>query len=247
MFECIDKVKENIKLPSTTVRLLLQHVHWDEHSLMEQFYDPDRQDKLFHKAHIVNPLKKSPTINGAGGVQKQLSTSSLHSFRRQGSTTTTSSPLSIPSSPIIMTPSSSILLNINPIEPIVEQICVICCSTKSSNEMAGLKCGHIFCIECWQQYLTRKIMDEGISETISCPAKCNIRVDDVTVLRLIESPDVHRKYQHLITNSFVECNRNMRWCPGKNCKNAIKALSWDVTMVDEIEKIFLSILIILHI
>jgi ariadne-1 len=90
-------------------------------------------------------------------------------------------------------------------------------------------------------------MDEGISETISCPAKCNIRVDDVTVLRLIDLPDVRRKYQYLITNSFVECNRNMRWCPGKNCKNAIKALSWDVTMVDETEKIFLSILIIVHI
>ena len=217
MVDCIKEVNEVIKLPSTTVRLLLHHFRWDKEKLMERFYDPNHQDELFRQAHIVNPFKKPPQY------QSQLSsssTSSHRSTRRQLSSTTGTTP-----SP------SAVTLTTNPMKPLVEQTCAICCSTKSTNEMAGLECGHIFCIDCWRFYLTTKIMHEGIGQTISCPARCDILVDDKTVLHLIESPEVRRKYQHLITNSFVECNRNMRWCPGANCTNAIKASYCDVAMV----------------
>jgi ariadne-1 len=214
MDECIKEVNEVIKLPSTTVRLLLHHFRWDKEKLMERFYDPNHQDELFRQAHIVNPFKKPPHL------QTQTSTSLHRSSRRQNSVTTPS-----PS------PSPSPSTTINPLKPSNEQICVICCSSKSANFMASLQCGHIFCTICWQHYLTTKIMHEGIGQTIPCPAKCDILVDDTTVLRLIEVPAVRRKYQHLITNSFVECNRNMRWCPGTNCTNAIKASYCDVAMV----------------
>ena len=49
--------------------------------------------------------------------------------------------------------------------------------------------------------------------------------------RLVEDPIVKIKYQHLITNSFVECNRLMRWCPAPNCSNAIKAQYFDAQPV----------------
>ena len=39
---------------------------------------------------------------------------------------------------------------------------------------------------------------------------------------LVDDPNVKIKYQHLITKSFVECNRLMRWCPAPNCSNVIK-------------------------
>ncbi|CAM4777642.1 unnamed protein product [Rotaria magnacalcarata] len=209
MVECIKEVNEVIKLPTTTVRLLLHHFRWDKEKLMERFYDPNHQDELFRQAHIVNPFKKAPQL------QTQLSNSSHRSARRQTSVTS---------------PSHS-LTTVNPLRPSTEQTCAICCSTKPVNEMAGLECGHIFCTDCWRHYLTTKIIDEGIGQTIPCPAKCDILVDDRTVLALIEIPAVRRKYQHLITNSFVECNRNMRWCPGNNCTNAIKASYCDVAMV----------------
>ncbi|CAF1055744.1 unnamed protein product [Rotaria sordida] len=211
MVECIKEVNEVIKLPSTTVRLLLHHFRWDKEKLMERFYDNNHQDELFRQAHIVNPFKKPH-------LQTQLSNSSHRTTRRQTSTTSPS-------------PSPSITITTNPLKPSTEQTCAICYLTKSLNDMAGLECGHIFCINCWQYYLTTKIMHEGIGQTIPCPAKCDILVDDKTVLRLIDNPDVRRKYQHLITNSFVECNRNMRWCPGTNCTNAIKASYCDVAMV----------------
>ncbi|CAF1542639.1 unnamed protein product [Adineta ricciae] len=195
MVECIKEVNEVIKLPSTTVRLLLHHFRWDKEKLMERFYDPNHQEELFRQAHIVNPFKKTtPTPT-------QLTSSSQRTTHRQ------------------VSQSSS------------DQTCAICCSTKSSSEMTGLECGHNFCINCWQYYLTTKIRDEGIGQTIPCPAQCDILVDDKTVLQLIRTPEVRQKYQHLITNSFVECNRNMRWCPGTNCTNAIKAAYCDVAMV----------------
>ena len=49
--------------------------------------------------------------------------------------------------------------------------------------MTGLECGHKFCAKCWADYLTSKIIDEGMGQTISCAAfGCDILVDDTTVM-----------------------------------------------------------------
>jgi len=101
--------------------------------------------------------------------------------------------------------------------------CEICLMNMPINMMTGLECDHKFCMQCWTEYLTTKIMQEGMGQTISCAAHgCDILVDDATVMRLITDPKVKLKYQHLITNSFVECNRLLRWCPSPDCNNAIK-------------------------
>lgn len=101
--------------------------------------------------------------------------------------------------------------------------CEICCCKVPLAIMNGLECGHQFCSECWTGYLTTKIMDEGMGQTISCAAHgCDILVDDATVMKLVLDPKVKRKYQHLITNSFVEWNRLLRWCPRPDCGHAIK-------------------------
>lgn len=48
-------------------------------------------------------------------------------------------------------------------------------------------------------------MSEGIGQTISCAAhNCEILIDDATVMKLVPDAKVRLKYQHLITNSFVE-------------------------------------------
>ncbi|KAI3371288.1 hypothetical protein L3Q82_023902 [Scortum barcoo] len=87
----------------------------------------------------------------------------------------------------------------------------------------GLECGHKFCMQCWGDYLTTKIIEEGMGQTISCPAhSCDILVDDNTVMRLITDSKVKLKYQHLITNSFVECNRLLKWCPAPDCHHVVK-------------------------
>lgn len=104
--------------------------------------------------------------------------------------------------------------------------CEICFMVLPNNQMTGLECGHRFCYHCWNEYLTTKIMEEGVGQTIACAAhNCRILVDDQTAMRLIKDPRVKIKYQHLITNSFVECNRLLRWCPSPDCNYAIKVIN----------------------
>ena len=109
--------------------------------------------------------------------------------------------------------------------------CEICCLSLPKSMMTGLECGHLYCTSCWTEYLTTKIMDEGASQMIECPGSCNIVVNDQTVMTLITDPRVKLKYQHLITNSFVQCNRLLRWCPSPDCSNAVKVQVGDNTRI----------------
>lgn len=50
-----------------------------------------------------------------------------------------------------------------------------------------------------------KIMDEGVGNSILCAATdCDFIIDDETVIQLVDDLQVKRRYQHLITNSFVQ-------------------------------------------
>ncbi|XP_041274442.1 E3 ubiquitin-protein ligase ARIH1 isoform X3 [Onychostruthus taczanowskii] len=61
--------------------------------------------------------------------------------------------------------------------------CQICYLNYPNSYFTGLECGHKFCMQCWSEYLTTKIMEEGMGQTISCPAHgCDILVDDNTVI-----------------------------------------------------------------
>lgn len=69
--------------------------------------------------------------------------------------------------------------------------CEICLKRVPCSSMAALACDHRFCTDCWNYYLTTKIMEEGIGQTISCAAHgCDILVDDQTVMRLITDQKV---------------------------------------------------------
>jgi ariadne-1 len=81
----------------------------------------------------------------------------------------------------------------------------------------------LYDLVCWEQYLTAKIVNEGVCNGITCPENgCDIIVDEKTITNIIKEPNVIEKYQHLITNSFVVTNRFLRWCPSPKCLNAIK-------------------------
>lgn len=36
----------------------------------------------------------------------------------------------------------------------------------------GLECGHKFCMQCWSEYLTTKIMEEGMGQVKNSPILC---------------------------------------------------------------------------
>lgn len=204
MVDCIKEVNTVVQIPATITRILLNHFKWDKEKLMECYYDGD-QEKLFSEAHVVNPFR-NPTV-----------TSSSSAVHRQSKRSTRSNSSHVSSS-------SSSLLSSS--DGFCE--CEICFLEIPSNNLTGLECGHKFCVNCWGKYLTTKIMDEGMGQTIACAAhNCEILVDDETVMKLVTDPKVKLKYQHLITNSFVECNRLLHWCPVADCGHIIKVQYFD--------------------
>ena len=100
--------------------------------------------------------------------------------------------------------------------------CEICFLPLPDSSKAGLECGHLFCTECWKEYLETKIVQDGVSLSIQCPSgDCQVLVNDAAVLQLLQDSEHATKYELLITNNLVECNGLMRWCPAPNCHNAV--------------------------
>jgi ariadne-1 len=57
MVDCIKEVNTVIQIPTTTVRILLNHFKWDKEKLMERYYSDD-QEAMFAEAKVVPPHKK---------------------------------------------------------------------------------------------------------------------------------------------------------------------------------------------
>ena len=171
LFKELEEVKNVVQIPTTTLRILLNHFKWDKERLYDAYYAAVDPEKLFEEARIPSPFK----------------------LREQES----------------VSPSPD---------------CEIC-YLPLNEDTAGLKCGHVFCTACWAEYLSTKIVQDGVSLSIQCPhSDCRVLADDDTVLRLLgdSSGGQAEKYQLLITNSLVTCNRRMRWCPAPDCGNAVR-------------------------
>ena len=74
--------------------------------------------------------------------------------------------------------------------------------------MCGLVCGHWFCMDCWDQYLSGKLKDWvwGVGAGgISCAApQCSILMEDSVVKKLVVDSEAVAKYDQFILNGFVE-------------------------------------------
>ncbi|POY70107.1 hypothetical protein BMF94_6881 [Rhodotorula taiwanensis] len=114
------------------------------------------------------------------------------------------------------------------------------CYTDETQETLALSCDHrsradeAHCRDCYSQYLTSKITEEGESRRIECMAKdCNVIVDERTV-ELVVEPPVLQRYRTLLNRTYVDDNPRMKWCPAPNCEYAIEcavaARSLDVTV-----------------
>lgn len=89
--------------------------------------------------------------------------------------------------------------------------------------MLSFHCGHIFCYECWGDYLKVRILTNFNINTILCPASgCKMQIDELTIKNVLKDQSILDRYYKLTINSFVMDSKNIRWCPGNNCRNAIK-------------------------
>jgi len=87
-------------------------------------------------------------------------------------------------------------------------------------DTTALPCGHRFCNSCWKTYVEMKI-NEGQSRRVTCMGfKCESMADEVIVGKFI-SGALKKKYKQSIAESFVEDNKNAKWCPGKHCGRCV--------------------------
>ena len=102
-----------------------------------------------------------------------------------------------------------------------------------SGESSSLECGHIFCNDCWTEYFSTKIITEGASSNIQCPqTNCNVHVVDSLVYKIFaQNEKMISKYQLLVTNKFVLCNKLLSWCPAAECDFAIRATNFEKSAV----------------
>ena len=64
--------------------------------------------------------------------------------------------------------------------------CEICCEDDPDLETYAMKCGHRYCVDCYAQYLSSKIKNEGEAARIQCPTKgCNRIVDSKSLRFLV--------------------------------------------------------------
>ncbi|KAK9238294.1 hypothetical protein V1525DRAFT_401629, partial [Lipomyces kononenkoae] len=101
-------------------------------------------------------------------------------------------------------------------------MCDICCEDRPGLMTFALECDHRFCYDCYKQYITQKIMDEGESRNIQCPGdSCSLVVNNAGI-KLIAEDRVYRRYLTLLNRTFVQDNEHLRWCPAPNCEYAIR-------------------------
>ncbi|KAI9020516.1 hypothetical protein DFJ74DRAFT_673498 [Hyaloraphidium curvatum] len=100
--------------------------------------------------------------------------------------------------------------------------CDICCADEPGLESLALSCGHRYCRDCYEHYLTQKITEEGESRRIQCMhGKCKLIVDEKTV-EMVVKPRVLEKYHNLLLRTYVDDNEFYRWCPAPNCEYAVE-------------------------
>lgn len=93
-------------------------------------------------------------------------------------------------------------------------------------EVTDLMCKHKYCDECLDCYINMFINDSSglLRNAVTCPGvNCSYEIDDDTVLYLLtDKPEMKSRYKRMIINAYVQSNVYMKWCPGSDCKNAIR-------------------------
>ncbi|THH12787.1 hypothetical protein EW146_g7372 [Bondarzewia mesenterica] len=109
-----------------------------------------------------------------------------------------------------------------PSEP---QICTICFD-ESQTETMTLSCGHAFCTDCWNAYVTSKIREEG-EHRIACMADgCGVVCPDTFVCRALKGDEqTTTRFHELLVRHFVSCNHNLKFCPFPSCTHTVSCPS----------------------
>ena len=103
---------------------------------------------------------------------------------------------------------------------VIKAVCGICMENFDPNDMFSLGCDHLYCSDCWQNYLRTSYLGNFGGDAallIRCPAPmCDELVTESHVHKI--APALVPRFKEHCLNAFVRANRYyMRWCPGPGC------------------------------
>ena len=101
--------------------------------------------------------------------------------------------------------------------------CPVCLKTSTDTKLYGLPCGHMFCINCWSQYLVTAVQG-GKAAAIEC-MQCSLYVSLEMVQQMIQSQvDIYARFLRTALAEFVKSHYLLRWCPGPNCTTVFQVV-----------------------
>jgi hypothetical protein len=99
---------------------------------------------------------------------------------------------------------------------------MICAYSYKKEHMIGLKCQHMFCMNCVRDNFKVKIL-EGDVATIPCmmAGDCQEEYTEEHV-KEYSNEFILKKYKYFKNNILVNTNPNMRWCPAATCELVVE-------------------------
>lgn len=102
------------------------------------------------------------------------------------------------------------------------------CYTPFDNKFSlpfSLNCNHLFCRDCWTEYLTSNLEDILTCISTTCPqAGCNLIVPEDVFRKLIPKEKL-KEFEKSIFKNFTDNNVDMKWCPTPDCGICIRSIS----------------------
>ncbi|KAK4380750.1 hypothetical protein RND71_002612 [Anisodus tanguticus] len=103
--------------------------------------------------------------------------------------------------------------------------CGICFEEYSIDKVAFATCNkHPFCKVCCECYISTSINEGGPNKCLGlrCPKpSCGAMVGESMIIALASEKD-RLKYYHYLFQSYVNENKNFKWCPAPGCECAVE-------------------------
>ena len=105
-------------------------------------------------------------------------------------------------------------------------ICLCCYEKLGSNKFA-LRCGHTFCISCWEDHAKASVQSENFQANAKCMQQgCNLVLGHSLYLRFLTTSSLQDLYWKQLCKSYTDLNNQIKWCPQKGCEYCFEQSSY---------------------
>lgn len=108
------------------------------------------------------------------------------------------------------------------------------CEEVAVDQAHALNCGHVFCRDCWTNYLTSQISHGAACIFAKCmgmrctedhvhklACSCKEIVPESLFAKFVTDSELLVKYRRWLLDSYVEGQRQIKWCPKPGCTYAV--------------------------